>query len=173
MKLFLQRICIAAVAGTILLAPAATRAETDAETAAHRSALDLAGAFTNEGFKLRDGDFAGNLKPGQSVVVQVNLYAGNQYWFTLSSSDSKTALSINLYDESGKLLKTDTFATQAVDAAKQAKASPQTNPDPDATTTNRTAAGFAPDVSGPYYVNISNPSSSSTVATYCLIYSYK
>lgn len=147
---FLRAILIAALA----LAPAAAcaagdpTAPDDAEVAAHRSALDLAGAFTNDGFKLRDGDFAGKLKAGQGALVQVNLYAGNQYWFSVSTADPKTMVSVHLYDETGKLLKTDPYANA-----------------------NRAATGFAPDLSGPYYVRVAE--TSGTDATYCLIYSYK
>lgn len=145
MKRFLiPTILIAALA----LAPAAARAETDAEVSAHQGVLALAGAFTNDGFKLRDGVYAGTLKGGEAVLVQVNLYAGNQYWFSVATSDPKTTVSINLYDETGKLVKTDPYADG-----------------------NRAAAGFAPDTSGPYYVRLADPAESP--ATYCLLYSYK
>jgi hypothetical protein len=130
-----------------LSAFASSYAVTDDETAAHAAVLDLAGAFTNDGFKLRDGDIAGTLKPGQAVVIQVNLYAGNEYWFSVATADPKTTVSIGLYDETGKLVKTD----------------PYTDP-------HRAAAGFSPDASGPYFVRIAAPGDA---ATYCLIYSYK
>jgi hypothetical protein len=142
-SLFLRAILI----GAIALGPAPLRAATDGEVAAHEAVLDLAGAFTNDGFKLRDGDVAGTLKSGEAVVVQVDLYAGNQYWFSVATADPKTAVSISLYDESGKLLDT----------------SPYIDP-------HRAAAGYSPDVSGPYYVRLTNPGAP---ATYCLIYSYK
>jgi len=147
MKLFFpSAILIAALA----LGPAAARADTDtdAEVAAHRAVLDLAGAFTNDGFKLRDGDHTGTLKPGEALVIQVNLYAGNQYWFSVGTSDPKTMVSVQLYDETGKLLKTDPY-----------------------TNANRAATGFAPDASGPYYVRVAD--TLGTPATYCLLYSYK
>jgi hypothetical protein len=133
----------------LALAPAAGYAasDTDAEVAAHEAVLDLAGAFTNDGFKLRDGDYAGTLQAGQAVVVQVNLYAGNEYWFSVATADPKTTVSINLYDEAGKLLKTNPY-----------------------TDAHRAAAGYSPDTSGPYYVRIADPGAA---ATYCLIYSYK
>ena len=35
------------------------RAETDKEVEAHKAVLDLVGAFTNEGFKIRDGHWSG------------------------------------------------------------------------------------------------------------------
>ena len=167
----LSSLCAVAAAG-ILLIPLPAGAETDAEVDAHRAALDLAGAFTNDGFKLRDGDFTGTLKPGESALVQVNLYAGNQYWFAVSTSDGTATLALNVYDEAGKLVKTDVFTSQAqTSGTTAAKAAPPATTDPDATATNRAAAGFAPDTSGPYYVKIANHASAP--ATYCLIYSYK
>ena len=36
-------------------------ADTDAEVNARKNALDVAGAFTNDGFKLRDGHWCGML----------------------------------------------------------------------------------------------------------------
>ena len=38
------------------------RADTDREVEAHKVVLDLAGAFSNEGFKMRDGHWIGALK---------------------------------------------------------------------------------------------------------------
>jgi hypothetical protein len=159
--------------GLLAIGAARLHAETDAQTNAHRAILDLAGAFTNDGFKLRDGDFTGTLAPGKSVVVQVNLYAGNQYWFAVSTADSKTTVSIAVYDEGGNVLKTEPFTTQAPTPAKGAAAAAggPADFDPDATATNRAAAGYAPDLSGPYYVRITN--TAAAPATYCLIYSYK
>jgi len=143
----------------------------DSEVTAHRAVLDLAGAFTNDGFKLRDGAFSSTLKGGQSTVIQVNLYAGNQYWFAVSTADAKSAVAIALYDESGKVIKTEPYASKADSTAKESGTDAQTNPDPDANSTNRAAAGFAPDASGPYYIQIAN--TTGAPATYCLIYSYK
>jgi hypothetical protein len=144
MKSFFLR---AILVGAMALGPVAGRADTDAETSAHEAVLDLAGAFTNDGFKLRDGDITGTLKTGEATVIQVNLYAGNEYWFSVATADPKTTVSISLYDEGGKLLKTNPYS------------------DP-----HRAAAGYAPDTSGPYYVRVAN---AGAAATYCLIYSYK
>jgi len=38
-------------------------AESDKEVEAHKAVLDLAGAFTNDGFKMRDGHWVGTIKP--------------------------------------------------------------------------------------------------------------
>ena len=134
------------------LALCSLHAADDAEVAARRGALGVAGAFTNDGFKIRDGNFTGVLKDKQTSIVQVNLYAGNQYWFSVSTADPATKVSLALFDEAGQLLKTDPYA----DA-------------------NNAAAGFAPEISGPYYVQIRGVSGAGATspATFCLIYSYK
>ena len=46
----------------VLAASIPARAETDAEVEARKTALDLAGAFSNEGFKIRDGHWCGTVK---------------------------------------------------------------------------------------------------------------
>ena len=138
---------------------------TDTETAAHRSVLDLAGAFTNDGFKMRDGAYTSTLKAGESAVVEVNLYSGNQYWFAVSTADAKSAVSIGVYNEAGNMVKSEPFASRAADGAKDGAM------DTDAASTNRAAAGFAPEASGPYYIKITN--TTGVPATCCLIYSYK
>ena len=50
----------------------------DERVDARRSALDLAGAWSNDGFLLRDGHWSGALKVSAAKIVQVSLYAGNQ-----------------------------------------------------------------------------------------------
>ncbi len=137
------------------LALSSLHAATDAEVAARSNALGVAGAFTNDGFKIRDGNFTGLLKQSQTAVVQVNLYAGNQYWFSVATADPATKVSVALYDETGKPLKFDPYA----DA-------------------NTAAAGYAPETSGPCYVQIRDTTpagggSAEKPATFCLIYSYK
>jgi len=58
------------------------RGQTDAEVQARKDALDVAAAFSNEGFKTRDGHWCGSLKPHDHSLVAVNLYAGNEYWLS-------------------------------------------------------------------------------------------
>ena len=81
-------------------------ADTDAEVNARKNALDVAGAFTNDGFKLRDGHWCGTLKPQDHALIAVNLYAGNQYWFAVGAADPAKKIAVNIYDETGRLLTT-------------------------------------------------------------------
>ena len=124
-------------------------AESDAEVEAHKQVLDLTGAFTNDGFKLRDGHWVGLIKPAERAVIAVNLYAGNQYWFSAAAADSKAKkISVAVYDEGGKPITTENYDEG-----------------------ERASAGFSPKTSGQYFVAVSllegEPS------TVCLVYSYK
>lgn len=123
-------------------------AATDAEVEARRVALDVAGAFSNDGFKLRDGCWTGQIEPGKSHVAQVNLYAGNQYWFSVGAAAQAKKLSVTIYDEAGKLVSSEPYAEGAT-----------------------AAAGFSPEASGPYYVRVE--ALEGAPASFCLLYSYK
>jgi hypothetical protein len=123
-------------------------AQSDSEVAAHRVALELAGAFSNDGFKIRDGHWIGQVKQGEQAVIAVNLYAGNEYWFSVGADRPLPKLAVQLYDEQGKLVQTEPFAAD-----------------------DKAAAGFSPDVSGQYFVSIA-PIEGAADA-FCLVYSYK
>jgi hypothetical protein len=135
-----------------LIACAATAlvwAETDEEVEAHKQVLDLTGAFTNEGFKLRDGHWAGQMKPKERAVVAVNLYAGNQYWFSAAAANAKAKkIAVDVYDEGGKPMTTENYSEG-----------------------ERASAGFSPTASGQYFVAISLVEGEPS--TVCLVYSYK
>jgi hypothetical protein len=123
-------------------------ADTDAQVAARSDVLDLAGAFQNDGFKIRDGDYFGQLSKGQSQVVSVNLYSGNAYWFSASTGQKDDKLKVSIFDDTGKPVSYLPY---------------QGGP--------RAAAGFSPDASGLYYVKVAMEDGQNS--TFCLIYSYK
>jgi hypothetical protein len=126
----------------------ALHAVTDGEVAARRTALDVAGAFTNDGFKLRDGFWAGQFAPGKSKILQVNLYAGNQYYFTVGSTAAAKKVLVTVYDETGKPVSGEPYLDTSV-----------------------AATGFSPDNSGIFYVKVEVVDGAA--ADYCLVYSYK
>ena len=119
------------------------RAERDSEVEARKTALDLAGAFTNDGFKMRDGHWCGTIKPHELALIAVNLYAGNQYWFSVGAIDPAKKIAVNLYDEAGKQVATENYNSG-----------------------EKAAAGFSPTNSGQYFVSIA-------ASSFCLVYSYK
>ncbi len=122
--------------------------ETNEEVAARAVALELAGAFSNDGFKLRDGHWAGTLAPNQSRLIAVNLYAGNDYWFSVGATDKAQKLTIELFDETGAPV-----PTQKYDSGTKA------------------AAGFSVTKSGQYFIRVRLEEGGP--AGVCFVYSYK
>jgi hypothetical protein len=122
--------------------------ESDSEVNARKAALDLAGAFTNEGFKMRDGHWSGTIKPKEHALIAVNLYAGNQYWFSVGATEPAKKIAVNLYDETGKLVQTESYSEN-----------------------EKAAAGYSPTSSGQYYVMVDLVEGDAS--SVCLIYSYK
>lgn len=131
-----------------LVAAPLNAAPDDDQVAARRSALDLAGAWTNDGFKLRDGHFGGSFKTGEAKFIRVNLYAGNQYWFTLSGTPKARKVMVQVFDEAGKPLSFEGYNDES-----------------------RAAAGFAPRASGPYLLKLEELEGEPSA--FSLVYSYR
>ena len=124
------------------------RAQTDEEVEAHKLVLDLTGAFSNEGFKLRDGHWTGTIKPRERALIAVNLFSGNQYWFSAAANTKAKKISVEVYDESGKPVVTEMYNSG-----------------------DKAAAGFSPTSSGQYFISLGLLEGEPT--TFCLVYSYK
>lgn len=135
--------------GIVLLASSmAARAETDSEVSARKNALDVAGAFANDGFKIRDGHCCGVLKPHEHSVVAVNLYSGNQYWFSAGATEPVQKIAVSIFDETGKKLTAESYDDG-----------------------DKAAAGFSPETSGQYFVSVDLVEGEQ--GSFCLVYSYK
>jgi len=132
----------------VLGSPVLFGADTDDQTKAHSEVLDLAGAFQNDGFKLRDGTWYAQVSQGHPQTLQVNLYSGNAYWFSVAGPESSAGFAVSVFDDHGNPVEVQSYQKD-----------------------NKAAAGFSPDASGLYYVEVS--SSAQAATTFCLIYSYK
>jgi len=143
----MRRSVIVSTLCAALAASSAIGVPEDDLVAARRDALELAGAWANDGFRLREIYWSGTVGNGETRVVQVNLYAGNQYWFTAATRGAEK-VSVNLFDETGTPVRSENY---------------QEGP--------RSAAGFAPGTSGPYFVKVEG--TEGRPSAFCLIYSYK
>jgi hypothetical protein len=132
----------------MLVVSVSVRGDTDAEVQARKDALDVAAAFSNDGFKIRDGHWCGVVKPHDHSLVAVNLYTGNQYWFSASVTDPAEKIAVSVYDETGKQVTTESYDNG-----------------------NKAAAGFAPPSSGQYFVSVDLVEGEQ--GSFCLVYSYK
>jgi hypothetical protein len=134
--------------GFVFVTGIAVRAQTDAEVNARKDALDVAGAFSNDGFKIRDGHWCGVVKPHDHALVAVNLYGGNQYWFSAAGTEPIKKIAVSVYDESGKQVATENYDNG-----------------------ERAAAGFSPANSGQYFISVDLVEGEE--GTFCLVYSYR
>jgi hypothetical protein len=132
----------------VLAVSVTARGDTDAEVQARKDALDVAAAFSNDGFKIRDGHWCGVVKPHDHSLVAVNLYAGNQYWFSVGAAESAKKVAVNVYDELGKQVTTESYNNG-----------------------EKAAAGFSPSSSGQYFVSVDLVEGQES--SFCLVYSYK
>lgn len=132
----------------VLAISVTARGDTDAEVQARKDALDVAGAFSNDGFKIRDGHWCGVVKPRDHSLVAVNLYAGNQYWFSASATEPAKKIAVSVYDETGRQVTTESYDNG-----------------------EKVAAGFAPPSSGQYFVSVDLLEGEQS--SFCLVYSYK
>jgi hypothetical protein len=123
--------------------------KSDDEVTARKNALELAGAFTNDGFKLRDGYWSGQIKTGEGKLIQVNLYAGNEYYFSVAGAGKAKKLGLNVYDETGAPITIEEPYQEGSTAA----------------------VGFSPTASGPYYIKVEELEGDA--AAFCLVCSYK
>ncbi|HET6407445.1 MAG TPA: hypothetical protein VFG14_06155 [Chthoniobacteraceae bacterium] len=123
--------------------------KSDDEVAARKNALELAGAFANDGFKLRDGHWSGSIKTGEGKLVQVNLYAGNEYYFAVASTEKAKKVALSVFDETGAAITIEEPYQEGFTAA----------------------VGFSPVASGPYYIKVEELEGEATA--FCLICSYK
>lgn len=121
-----------------------------------RLALETAGAFVNDGFRIRDGEWNGTLAKGKPLYLQVTLFAGESYWFVVASPMRGGVIRVTLYDSSGKPVKGEQWKAPAGDGGA------------------RSAAGIAPAKSGTYFVGVEileQPDPAS--AEFSLVYAYK
>jgi len=123
--------------------------KSDDEVTARRNALELAGAFSNDGFKLRDGYWSGPIKSGETKLIQVNLYAGNEYYFSVAGADKAKKMGLSVYDETGAAITIEDPYQEGATAA----------------------VGFSPTASGPYYLKVEEVEGEPSA--FCLVCSYK
>ena len=143
-------IALLGLAPALLAEPKPTPAPTSAPApATSRSrALELAGAFANDGYKIRDGFYAGSLEPGKPVFIEVNLFSGNEYWFSAAALAPARKIAVDVFDQKGHPVQGERF---------------QDGPS--------AAAGLIAQASGQYFIRVSMADGDK--ADLCLVYSYK
>jgi hypothetical protein len=128
--------------------PPPSTAPAESDVSARSKALELAGAFSNDGYKIRDGYWPGEIEPNRPQFLEVNLFAGNEYWFSAAVNAPGRKIAVSVFNEKGKPVEYQTYEDGQV-----------------------AAAGLLPEVSGRYYVKLTMLEGDK--AQFCLLYSYK
>jgi hypothetical protein len=76
---------------------------------AHTFALEAATPYVNDGYAVREEQWAGWLAKGKQSSIQHQLFGGNDYWFWLASDEEDAKLSIHVYDAAGNLVDTEAW----------------------------------------------------------------
>jgi hypothetical protein len=128
--------------------PSPSPAATESDVSARSKALELAGAFSNDGYKIRDGYWPGEIEPDRPQFLEVNLFSGNEYWFSAAVNTPGRKIAVSVFNEQGKPVDYQSYEDGQV-----------------------AAAGLLPEVSGRYYVKLTLLEGEK--AQFCLLYSYK
>jgi len=100
-------------------------------TADRANALEAAGSFAKEGYLCRESYLPLSISPEKPALIQVNLFAGNAYWFIAAANASAQGVRIEVFDAKGKPVAVESYELPL----------PAT-------------AGFTPAQSGPYILRI-------------------
>ena len=116
---------------------------------ARERAMEVATAFSDEAFTMRDSYWSGQLVEGEQRIFGVSLFAGNEYWFCLGAAPEDARWVIDVFDERG----------QPLAAQERAEGS------------SKAAVRVVPESGGTHFVRIflwkGEPSH------FCVLYSYK
>lgn len=132
----------------VAAAAIAPTAEETAQAATRAATLELAGAFSNDGYKIRDGFYFGALEPGKSAIIEVNLFAGDEYWFCAAGIAPARKLAVSVFDEDGKPVEQQSYGDGA-----------------------NAAAGVVAPLSGKYFVKVTLLEGDKS--PFCFLYCYK
>ena len=111
-------------------------------------ALELAGAFANDGYKIRDGFWTADLEPEKPLIIEVNLFSGNEYWFSAAALSPARKISVEIFDQKGRPVSGERHLDGPT-----------------------AAAGLIARTSGRYFVRVLLTEGEK--ADFCLVYSYK
>lgn len=118
------------------------------ETTLPARLYSVVGALGNEGFKLRDGSWSGSIEGSKAQRLAVNLFAGNQYWFSAATSAAGETPDLVLRDPSGNKMQTVAYEGSGI-----------------------AAVGVTAPVTGRYIVELSGSAAGSR--NFCLFYLFK
>ena len=144
-----RRSAVLVIAALAMLAAGAGAFVHDGKSFAIEAALPQLELRENP-FVLREAWWNGELKAGETKIVQHQLFKRNEYWFWLGSSIQNSKVSIHIYDSQGKLADAEAWAKNHVAGVR-----------------------VVPENSGTYYIRVSIDESGEEPVEWAVIYAYR
>ena len=101
-------------------------------------------------FVLREAWWNGELQPGETKIIQHQLFKRNEYWFWLGVSQMESKVSVHVYDSEGKLSEAEAWQDRNVAAAR-----------------------IVPKQTGVYYIRVAVETVSEPPAEWAVVYGYR
>lgn len=74
------------------------------------AALEAATPYVEQGFEVREDNWSGEVTPGKPLLVQHQVFRGNEYWFWAGTSWPGATVRVDVFDSAGNGVALETFA---------------------------------------------------------------
>jgi hypothetical protein len=114
------------------------------------SAINLMAPYVKQGYTVRDDEWGGDLGVKEQKAIPHTLFKGNEYWFVMATDVEGARISIHLYDNTGKLVESDSWQKGRFAGVR-----------------------VVPPATGTYYIIVEVVSSPKERTSWAMVYGYK
>jgi hypothetical protein len=114
------------------------------------SAINAMAPYVKQGFTVRDDEWGGDLGVKEQKAIPHTLFKGNEYWFVMATDVEGARISIHLYDNTGKLVESDSWQKGRFAGVR-----------------------VVPPATGTYYIIVEVVSSPKERTSWAMVYGYK
>jgi hypothetical protein len=114
------------------------------------SAINALATYVKQGYTVRDDEWGGDLGVKEQKAIPDTMFKGNEYWFCMATDVEGARVSIHVYDNTGKLIESDSWQKGRFAAAR-----------------------VVPPATGNYYVIVEVTSSPKDRTSWAMVYGYK
>ena len=114
------------------------------------SAINAMAPYVKQGYTVRDDEWGGDLGVKEQKAIPHTMFKGNEYWFCMATDVEGAHVSIHLYDNTGKLVESDSWQKGRFAAVR-----------------------VVPQATGTYYIIVEVVSSPKERTNWAMVYGYK
>jgi hypothetical protein len=113
-------------------------------------AINAMAPYVKQGYTVRDDEWGGDLGVKEQKAIPHTMFKGNEYWFCMATDVEGARVSIHLYDNTGKLVESDSWQKGRFAAVR-----------------------VVPPATGTYYIIVEVISSPKERTSWAMVYGYK